>query len=69
MSEFPDGCANFESFSFEVVGRCLIEGVKTDCADLKGLASEVTEALLKSREIISPSSHPDTSEQALHIEQ
>ena len=56
MAEFPDGYANFESYALEVVGRCVIEGVKTDVADLKGLASEVTEALLASRAAIVPSS-------------
>ncbi|MHB8370645.1 MAG: hypothetical protein ACYDBP_13335 [Leptospirales bacterium] len=62
MAEFPDGYADFERFALEVVGRCLVEGVKTDWkTDLKGLASEVTEALLASRASIVPSSPPDTS--------
>jgi hypothetical protein len=61
MLDFQSHQQSFEDYVLSVVGNCLVEGVRGDIDDLKGLASEVTEALLESRKILNASRDSDTS--------
>lgn len=49
---FNSGQQTFEDYVLSVVGNCLIEGAKIPGSDLKGLALEVTQALLESRKLL-----------------
>ena len=51
---------DFEVFALEVVGRCLIENARKGIPDpMMNVATEVTDALLESREMIRTSTQSE----------